>query len=131
MASGGYSGYRNGEPTEAPSYTNWNPGAPTENAPGNTGYQPGTTAYQPGNTGYTPPGVSPYGTPTTQYAPSATSGTSTTPYLPGSTKLYEPRNAGASGASSSSSPVPLPATDSQVVPAGHTPQSAPPQSYLR
>jgi hypothetical protein len=123
-SSGTYNGYRNGQPADSQINTNWNPGGPTDN-------MPGRTDYQPGNTGYNPPGVSPYRSPAASYAPPSTTGNSTSPFLPGSTKLYEPRQASSPEPPQASPSTYPPTTDSRVVPAGHTYQPGPTQSYLR
>ncbi|NQT12581.1 MAG: hypothetical protein HQ582_07530 [Planctomycetes bacterium] len=126
-----YSGYRNSQPADSQGDTNWNPGAPTDNAPGSSNYQPGNTGYQPGNTGYNPPGVSPYGSPSASYTPPSATTNSTTPFLPGSTQLYEPRSANTSGTLGAPPSAALPTTDFHVVPAGNTRLAPPAQSYLR
>lgn len=123
-SAGAYNSYQNGQLANSQGDTSWNPGAPTDNAPGGSDYQPG-------NTGYNPPGVSAYGSPAAQYAPPSTTNNSTAPFLPGSTKLYEPRQSSPLGAPKASPSTSQPTTDSRVVPAGHTGHPAPTQSYLR
>jgi len=122
-AGTGYNSYENGHLSNSPGNTDW--------TPGNTGYQPGgptdnmpgQTDYQPGQTGYNPPGVSQYRSPADSYTPpSDTADDEAVPYLPGSTRLSTPRNTGLSDTPEQYSPASdRPQTDSQVVPAGHTP----------
>jgi len=109
----GYNSYRNGQLGNSPGDSQWNPGDTGYRPGGPTDNMPGRTGYEPGNTGYNPPGVSPYRSPASPDA--------LRPFLPGSTKLYTPRQTSLSdspGESPSRSSV-LPQTDSHVIPASH------------
>ena len=85
--------------------SDWNPGGPTQN-------MPGQSDYEPGNTGYQPPGVSPYRPTGSAYAPPGSTSGPTTPYQPGSIRPYSPPSglggAGDSPGTSSSGSAPLP-----------------------
>lgn len=118
-----YNSYNNGQLSNSPGDPNWNPGDTGYQPGGPTDNMPGRTDYQPGNTGYTPPGVSQYRSPADGYTPPAdTADDEAVPYLPGSTRLSTPRSTGLSNSPEQYSPASgRPQTDSQVIPAGHTP----------